>query len=182
MESVTEIWKDVKGREGMFQVSDQGRVKVLPWERAHWCGRSIPQPESIAKQSRHSGGYMVVSLRDNRKHYVHKLVMAAFVGEAGDRDVNHIDGDKKNNRLDNLEYCDRLHNVRHAVATGLQNNAGEGNGMHKLTAEQVVAAHGMVQRGHDCAEVAGKFGVSASCIEQIAQGVRWKHLGLPALI
>lgn len=182
MTSVCEEWKPVAGSEGKFEVSNHGRVKALPWEFRHWCGKMIPQPEKILKQSRHSGGYRIVSLRQGtRKAYVHKLVMEAFVGPAEGRDVNHIDGDKTNNRLDNLEYCDRLHNVHHAIATGLQNNGGEGNGMHRYTAEQITAAHRMVQRGSTYAEAAMAAGIGESTVEMVVSGKRWKCLGLPVL-
>lgn len=185
MDSVTENWKPVKGFEGMYEVSDEGRVKALPCEHRHWCGRMIPQPERLITLTKHTGGYRMVALKNEQrggiKKFVHRLVMEAFVGDGSGRDVNHIDGDKTNNHLANLEYCDRLHNVRHAIRTGLQNNAGEGNGMHKLTAEEVIAAHAMVARGSSCLAVASQFGVTESCIDQIVKGVRWKHLGLPAL-
>lgn len=177
-----EEWRPVVGYEGKFEVSTLGRVKALAWEQRHWCGRTIPQPERLINLVKHSGGYRIVSLRDGtKKKYVHRIVMEAFVGPGNGRDVNHIDGDKANNRLDNLEYCDRLHNVRHAIRTGLQDNSGEGNGMHKLTAAQVIAAHGMVRNGSSYEDVARKFGVSGSCIEQISKGARWKHLNLPVL-
>lgn len=179
MESITETWLPVVGFEGQFEVSDAGRVKALAWSRRHWCGRSIPQPEKIITQSRHAGGYRIVSLRDGRKHYVHRLVMAAFAGPAKDRqDVNHIDGDKTNNRLDNLEYCDRLHNVHHAIATGLQDNAGEGNGMHRYTTEQIIAAYNAVRSGLTQRQAAAVSGVSEGMISQVVMGKRWKHLGL----
>lgn len=179
MEIVQEEWRPVVGREGLFEVSDQGRVRALPYEMRHWCGRAIPKPGGIVSQSRHSGGYSVVSLRDNRKHYVHKLVMAAFVGEPEGRiDVNHINGDKSDNRLSNLEYCDRLHNVRHAIATGLQDNAGEGNGMNKYSADAIRRAHQMVRSGTSTAEAARVTGVSESVINQVFSGRLWKCLNL----
>lgn len=181
MDNLPEEWRPVVGHEGKFEVSTLGRVKALAHERRHWCGRSIPQPERIVKQSRHSGGYSIVSLRDGKKHFSHKLVMAAFVGTADGRDVNHINGDKSDNRLDNLEYCDRLHNVRHAIATGLQDNGGEGNGMHKYTAGQIVAAHRMVASGSTQSEASRATGVDESTVQQVASGNRWKCLGLPVL-
>jgi hypothetical protein len=178
---MSEVWKDVVGREGLFQVSDQGRVRALPYEIPHWCGRSIPKPGGIISQSPHSGGYRIVSLRDDKKHYVHRLVMEAFVGEPGDQDVNHIDGNKVNNRLANLEYCDRLHNVRHAIASGLQDNSGEGNGMHKYTAEAIRAAYRMVASGFSCSQAAQSTGVKVSTVEMVTAGRRWKCLNLPAI-
>lgn len=159
MTSLAEEWRPVVGFENQFEVSDLGCVKALPWDRPHWCGRNIPQPEKIVKQSRHSGGYLVVALRDGKKHYVHKLVMAAFV-----------------------EYCDRLHNVRHAIATGLQDNAGEGNGMHRYTTEQIIAAYDDVRSGFSRREAAKRTGVSYGMVEQVVTGKRWKHLGLVPIV
>ena len=177
---MTEQWLPVVCHPA-FEVSNLGRVKALPWEQRHWCGKMIPHPEKILTQSRHSGGYSLVSLRDGKKHYVHRLVMATFVGDAGSQDVNHIDGDKTNNRLDNLEYCDRLHNVHHAIATGLQDNGGESNGMNKYSAEAITAAHRMVQLGSSQAEAARATGVAKSTVQKVVTGDLWKCLGLPAL-
>lgn len=182
METLAEQWRPVVGHEGNFEVSNAGRVKTLPHEVRHWCGRMIPKPGGILKQSTHSGGYQVVALRDGKKHYVHKLVMAAFVGEANGRDVNHIDGDKTNNRLDNLEYCDRLHNVRHAIATGLQDNSGENNGGNRYSTEQILAAHAAVRRGATHREAAALTGVGEGTVEQVCKGKRWKHLGLAVIV
>lgn len=185
MESVTEIWKDVKGFEGMYQVSNQGRVKALACEHRHWCGRMIPQPERLLTLTRHTGGYRMVALKSGErsgiKRFVHRLVVDAFVGDGAGRDVNHIDGDKTNNRMENLEYCDRLHNVRHAIATGLQDNSGERNGMAKNTPATVIKAHGMVRDGASYEAAGRATGMSGSMVEQIVKGKRWKHLNLPVL-
>jgi hypothetical protein len=182
MESVAEVWKPVKGFEGMYEVSDQGRVRALPYEMRHWCGRMIPKPGGLVTLTKHTGGYRFVALRGGKKHYVHRLVMAAFVGPAPHRnDVNHINGDKTDNRLCNLEYCNRLHNVRHAIATGLQDNAGEGNGMSKYTADQITKAHELVRQGASHAEAASATGVSRGMVQQVTKGTRWQCLNLPAI-
>lgn len=178
MESLHEEWRPVIGLENKFEVSDAGRVKALPHEIRHWCGRMIPKPGGILKQSKHSGGYSVVSLRDEKKHFVHRLVMAAFVGAPNGQDVNHINGDKRDNRLGNLEYCDRLHNVRHAITTGLQDNSGEGNGMHLYTTEQIQRCSTLRSFGYGTKEISRETGVSVAVIESVFSGARWKHLGL----
>ncbi len=178
MVNVNEEWKDVKGREGMFQVSSHGRVRSLPHVIRHWSGSQIHRPGRLLVQSTHSGGYRIVSLRDGKKHYVHKLVMDAFVGDACGRDVNHIDGNKSNNALSNLEYCNRLENVRHAIASGLQDNSGERNGMHKYSASQIESAVKLVSEGHSLATAASKTGVRARTVASVIEGRRWKCLGL----
>lgn len=183
MEMIHEEWRPVVGHEGKFEVSNLGRVKALAHEVRHWCGRMIPKPERVLTPTKHTGGYRIVSLRNGtQKAYIHRLVMAAFARPAPHRaDVNHINGDKTDNRLCNLEYCNRLHNVRHAIATGLQNNAGEGNGMSKYTAEQIANAHKLVQCGASQLEAARASVVSLGMVQQVVSGKRWKHLNLPVL-
>lgn len=183
MAIVHEEWRPVVGFEGKFEVSSLGRVKALAHSVSHWCGRQIAKPERVIKQSKHSGGYSVVSLRDSKKHFVHRLVMQAFAGDAPREmgDVNHIDGDKQNNRLDNLEYCDRKHNVRHAIATGLQDNGGESNGMNKYPTESILEAFVMVQAGATQAGAARATGVHPETVRMVVAGKRWKCLQLAQL-
>ena len=173
--AMEEIWKDVVGFEGTHEVSSEGRVRSRPFMMRHWSGKVIPQSERIVKQSRHSGGYCVVALRDGKKHYVHRLVASAFIGESNEKqDVNHINGVKSDNRVENLEYCDRLHNVRHAIRTGLQDNSGERNGRAKHKAERVAAACRLALGGMSYAEASRKSGVCQETIRLAVAGKRWK--------
>jgi hypothetical protein len=178
MSIITEEWRPVVGSETTHEVSNLGRVKSLPYGMKHWCGRLIPMPEKILQDSSHPGGYRTISIRGRKRQYVHRLVMAAFVGPGDGMDVNHIDGDKTNNALSNLEYCDRLHNVRHAIRTGLQNNAGENNGCCKYTDDQVRRAVGLVVAGDSIATASACSGVSEGMIQQVLGGVRRQYLGL----
>jgi hypothetical protein len=178
MSNVSEVWKPVVGHETTHEVSNLGRVKALPYEMRHWCGKMLPQPERILKDSSHPGGYRTICFRGRGREYVHRVVMAAFVGPGKGMDVNHIDGDKTNNALSNLEYCDRLHNVRHAIRTGLQNNAGENNGCCKYTDDQVRHAISLVVAGDSVATASARLGVSEGMIQQVLGGVRRQYLGL----
>lgn len=106
-----EIWKDVLGFEGAYQVSNIGNV------RNKKSGRKL-------NPSKASTGYMMVDLRigeiNKRKNAtVHRLVMESFLGYKP-LDVNHIDGNKGNNMITNLEYCTREYNLKHALKTGLR--------------------------------------------------------------
>jgi hypothetical protein len=122
---MTEIWKDIKGYEGLYQVSNLGRVKSLgKYDR---LGRY--HEERIKSAVDNGTGYLIVNLKHNGKQQmvtVHRLVASAFVSNPSNLpEVNHKDGCKTNNESLNLEWCDRSYNVKHAVANGLQTNFGQ---------------------------------------------------------
>lgn len=113
-----EVWKDIKGYEGLYQVSNLGRVKSLP---KYYKNNYLSQ-EKILKPHKRKDGYLIVDLYKNRirkPFRVHKLVMINFIGESEKLDINHIDGNKENNNINNLEYCTRKENMIHAVKLGL---------------------------------------------------------------
>lgn len=110
-----EIWKDVVGFEGSYIVSNYGNVKSV-------------KKDLIITVYPNIHGYLTVPLYRNGKKSskpVHRLVVLAFYGEAPSEakfQVNHKDGIKINNRLDNLEYCTRKENMKHASINGLLRN------------------------------------------------------------
>lgn len=107
---IMEVWKDVKGFEGLYQVSNLGRVKSK-------------KTDLIRKLTLSNNGYLVVSLYKKpiggRVFTIHKLVSLMFLGESKGLDVNHKDGNKKNNELSNLELCTRSQNMYHAYRNSL---------------------------------------------------------------
>lgn len=106
-----EHWKDIAGYEGLYQVSDIGNI------RSSRTGKMM----KLCVNSRNGYVYCVLSNKQKRKNCrVHRLVASAFLGVRDGLQVNHIDGDKANNKLSNLEWVTRSENMKHAFATGLE--------------------------------------------------------------
>ena len=112
-----EIWKDIKGYEGFYQISNLGRVKRL--KRWNPGKRIFVECESLVAETNNGYGYLIVSLvKEHRRknHYVHRLVAETFVENPLNKNcVNHLDCNKKNNIASNLEWVTQRENVLYSV-------------------------------------------------------------------
>lgn len=121
-----EIWKDVVGYEGLYQVSNLGRVKSY----AHIvrCRNGIRIQPSKVLSNCFDGKYFHVTLfRNNKRNIclVHRLVAVAFIPNPNNKKtINHIDGVKTNNKVDNLEWNTYSENIKHAFRLGLNHSNG----------------------------------------------------------
>jgi len=126
-----EIYKDIKGHEGRYQVSNYGNVK------SYYKNGKILKMKPFSD----SQGYKRVELKD-KGHMVHRLVASAFLGDIPEgHEVNHLDCNTGNNNLDNLEICTPSENMKHAYKMGvvkIPDNSGGKNGMAKLTKKDVL--------------------------------------------
>ena len=108
-----EVWKDIEEYEGLYQISDKGRVKSLKFGK-----------ERIMKPGNNGDGYLFVWLWKNgerKKYKIHRLVAQAFLHNPNNLpQVNHKDEDKTNNRVENLEFCDRKYNCNYGTRTKRQ--------------------------------------------------------------
>ena len=98
-----ECWRDIGDYEGLYQISNKGRVRRL-----------FPNSIHTLKLNPQANGYLTVNLSKNceyHTHYVHQLVATAFLGPHQNLEVNHKDENKHNNNLNNLEWCNRKYNV-----------------------------------------------------------------------
>lgn len=119
-----EIWKDVPGYEGYYQASNFGRIKSLEKIVKHNCGGPKKLNERILNGTISSFGYIRVDLSKegkSRRFAVHRIIAETFLGKS-DLIVNHIDGVKTNNNIENLEYVTTQENTAHAVRIGLIKN------------------------------------------------------------
>lgn len=110
-------WKPVKGYEGLYEVSNDGRVRRLRFTNGSHDFEKVRE----CKQTLNTWGYMTVNLSKNGKgntKRVHRLVANAFLGESN-LQIDHIDGNKQNNRLDNLEYVTPKENTNRAWKKGI---------------------------------------------------------------
>ena len=108
-----EIWKDIKGYEGSYKISDLGRIKSI--DRIIKIGKSnIVKKGVILKQCFDKGGYLQVTLHKNniaKTYRVHRLVALNFINNPNNFEfVNHKDENKQNNNINNLEWCSRKYN------------------------------------------------------------------------
>jgi hypothetical protein len=169
-----ENWKPVVGYEGIYEVSDQGRVKRIKPEYNTYVGK-------ILSGGIEKNGYRVVLLYDNGKRKmfkVHRLVAIAFVPNPENKpQINHKNAIKLDNRAENLEWSTCQENITHAVNKGLWNAAkGEQHGQAKLKDIQIPTIRSLLKIGYTCNDISVQFKVSRITIEDIKAKRTWKWL------
>lgn len=169
-----EVWRDINGYEGIYQISDLGRVKSL--ERIVKSGNKMRKlKERIRTPVKHKLGYMCLNLSKESEikgHLIHRLVATHFLPNPnGYPEVNHIDGDKTNNIHTNLEWCTRKENINHAIDTGLTKQNGVDSHWSKLTNDEVFAIRIMYKKDERATyeNLAEQFGVGASTIGRVVR-------------
>lgn len=174
---MTEVWKAIPGFEGLYEVSDLGRVRSLDRKcRAGKLRRGRMKSITINNAT----GYLTVSLsRDGHvsAHHVHSLVLSAFVGpRPNGADACHFpDRDKKNCRLDNLRWDSRKNNHKDKETHGTLPK-GERHAGAKLTDSDVVTIRALRARGKTFRKIAEQFGVATMTAYRAAVGDSWSHL------
>ena len=175
-----EVWKDIPNYEGLYQVSDLGRVKSLPKKWIGGKGAKRSHNGKILKSGRNEKGYLsVVFYRYNTKitRKVHRLVLLAFIGESN-LQCNHKNGIKDDNKLENLEYCTRSENMKHAFRLGLsKGRKGIDHHMCKLTEKEVFEIRDLYSSGlFSQRKLAGIYGIVQVQICDIIRKRTWKHI------
>ena len=174
-----EIWKDIKGFEGSYQVSDLGNVRSLP-RLVEYKSHCQIHKGRILKPQLNSKGYLRVRI-GGKSWFVHRLVAEAFIENPDNKaQVNHKDGCKQNNAANNLEWNSNLENRKHAVVHSLHKvTIGEERTNAKLTEDDVRWIRQHYKKGcriYGRKPLAKKFGVSHQTIKNIIDYKKWKHV------
>lgn len=169
-----EIWKDIKGYEGKYQISNLGNVKSLKYKKE--------KNEYLLKPFFTKQGYLRVSLSKNNKNtqpLIHRLVAIHFIENKNDYcEVNHIDENKINNCASNLEWCDRKYNVNYGTA-----KLREAETKHKYYIEQYDLENNFIKRWYSLKEIEmdtnyKKNNIQQNCLgnTKSAYGYKWKYI------
>ena len=160
-----EFWKDIEGYEGLYQVSNLGSVKRVKTDR-------------VLKGRKHTGGYLLVSLSKNgivSTKLIHRLVAEAFIPNPENKpEVNHIDEDKTNNMVSNLEWVTSKENLNHGTR-----NERAGKAISKSNSIPIIATNlktGEVEEFYGASECARQLGLHQSNITKVLKG-RLKQTG-----
>jgi hypothetical protein len=169
-----EIWVPIAGYDGRYEVSDLGRV------------RRTADGYILKDQPWGNDGYRKVTLSAKNKSksfLVHRLVACHFIPADPVRPlVNHKDGSRTNNAVENLEWCTQSENLLHASRLGrMTHNRGERCGTAKLTEDDVRWIRVWLGEGFSQQRIADAFGISQSQVTRINRGLDWKHLEGPWL-
>ena len=173
-----EVWKKIQGFEN-YEISSLGRIKVNLKFRKYRDYQS-----KILNPSLDKDGYLRTALTKEGKKYmkpIHRLVALNFITNTNKKPcVNHKNGIKTDNRIENLEWCTHSENVKHAYASGLKKKSsycGEGNSSSKVTEEQVIAMREEFKQGNiSYKELAIKYGVKQNTIGYIITKKTWKYV------
>lgn len=167
-----EIYKDIIGYEGLYQVSNLGKVKRLNYRGS--------EKERSLKNYLSSIGYYKICLSKNGKVTtvnIHRLISQAFIPNPYNKpQVNHINGIKSDNRIENLEWVTCKENIEHAHKIGLINSSkGEDRTFAKLTEKQVLEIR-KIGKLKTQVELAKIYNVNQSLISYVLNNKIWKHI------
>lgn len=183
-----EIWRDIRGYEGSYQVSNLGRVRSLDRTEIDACGRVVIYRGKVLRGTPNSSGYLRVELKGARRErwFVHRLVALYFVENPKPTEytvVNHIDNNFHNNNASNLEWTTQYGNMHHAIKQNRMvrtkewkqhlRETNEKNGVSVEGTNIITGEHIYFVCLNDCA----REGFQPSCVSNCCNGKRKTHKG-----
>lgn len=170
-----ESWRPIVGYEGVYEVSSCGRIRSV----ARVVNRRFLKARMLKLSGSHKDGYSrftPYSQGRGKSRTVHRIVLEAFVGPRPPGcECRHIDGDRANNRIENLCWGTKAENERDKALHG-NTNRGSTNGRARLTEECVLEIRRAHVGGEGKRALARRYGVTPPTIRDAIRGVTWKHL------
>jgi hypothetical protein len=160
--------KEIEGTNGLYMASEDGRIYSVR------AGRYLTPSTTPS-------GYFGVNIRRTRITHkkVHRLIAETFLpAQEGKPDVNHKNGIKTDNRVDNLEWVTRSENIQHSINVTRTFPLGEKRSWAILNNKDVLEIKSLLKKGERVSKIAKQFNVSVSTIRKIINGLMWKHVAL----
>lgn len=175
-----EIWKDIEGYEGFYQVSNIGRVRsldrIVKGSRRNKYQMCKSKMKVLDRCNKRYSQISIYKDGKGRKFLVHRLVAIAFIpNKKNHPQVNHLDFDRHNNHVSNLEWTDAIGNAQHAVAGGKYKNGlkGEDHPGSILTVKNILHIRKKKLRSKDYCAL---YNIEASHVTAIWKRKIWKHV------
>jgi hypothetical protein len=175
-----EIWKSIEGYP-YYQVSNTGSVKSLVRIILKKNGQKQTIKGRLMKLKKCKFGYYRVPLVDlngyQKNFLVHRLVLINFSAfDQEKKQVNHINGDKTDNRIENLEWVTCSENQIHAHKIGLKSQKGENHAQARLKESDILEIRKLIQLGYKQKVIAEKYGIIRSYVSEIKTRKAWSHI------
>lgn len=162
-----EKWKDIPYYDGIYQISNKGRVKSI-------------RKNTLIKLQKYSSGHLFVMLYKDGKRQsfmVSRLVAQSFIGEISYKRIINKDGNINNNNADNLQIATYSSIMNRVIKQRKRNSAkGERIPQSRLKEHDVIKAISLLNQGEKCIDISKTMGVSKSAISQIKTFRTWKHI------
>jgi hypothetical protein len=180
MDNIEEFWRPIKGYEGIYRVSNLGRIKSL--SRLVECKNGYRKTkEKILKPHINKSGYCSLDLGKRNKHLLHRIVANAFIPNPDNKPcVNHLNGIKSDNRFDNLEWCTYSENEKHSYRVlGKKANCnlkepkkGEESNFSKFTDLEIEEIKKLILENIKPSKIVIKYNISKSYLSMLKNNKR----------
>lgn len=171
-----EEWRDIQDYEGLYQVSNFGRVRSLGLRNKNANNERI----KLLKPGVTGIGYNMITLCNGKlkQKLVHRLVAQAFIPNTKNYPIiNHIDGNKLNNKVNNLEWCTQKQNIQHSFKNGLQISKLKGGTIPPVKIKQYDLDNNFIKEWDSMTKIQKELGISTALIWKCCRGIYKKSRG-----